>query len=403
MAKRVISVFLTLLMVALIPFASVPMVSADTESDYKQQIADLQDKEAKYQAELEKTQDKIEDKQAYSDSLVGQIEVLNKQISASQAEISKLSASISEKQQEIQTAQAKIDKQMDALKKRIRTIYMAGETNDLEIILGAKDFSDFLDKRQLVSTLAEYDENLISDIQTELDVISEEKATLEAERKDLQDSKAILDEKQAKLQSLLDENEEILASLYDDKNDAEKMIANAQAQEDEVQSKLNAYYESLRAQQNTNSGGSGTSYINPSASGFAWPVPGFYYVISSFAEDRGYSHKGIDITGGGIMGATCVSALGGTVITAVNGCSHNWGKSGSCGCGGGYGNYVLIDHGNGKTTLYAHLSSVTVYSGQTVSKGQTIGYVGSTGWSTGAHLHYECRYNGAIYDPMSEY
>jgi len=379
------------------------MVSADTESDYKQQIADLQDKEAQYQAELERTQDKIDEKQAYSDSLVGQIEVLNKQISASQAEISKLSASIYEKQQEIQEAQAKIDKQMDALKKRIRTIYMAGETNDLEIILGAKDFSDFLDKRQLVSTLAEYDENLISGIQSELDVIAEEKAELEVEREDLQDSKAILDEKQAKLQSLLDENEEILASLYDDKDDAEKLIANAQAQEDEVQSKLNAYYESLRAQQNNDTGSNGGGYINPSASGFAWPVPGFYYVISTFNEDRGYSHKGIDITGGGIMGATCVAALGGTVVTANNTCSHNWGKSGSCGCGGGYGNYVLIDHGNGKTTLYAHLSSTTVYSGQTVSKGQTIGYIGSTGSSTGAHLHYECRYNGAIYDPMSEY
>jgi murein DD-endopeptidase MepM/ murein hydrolase activator NlpD len=152
-----------------------------------------------------------------------------------------------------------------------------------------------------------------------------------------------------------------------------------------------------------NTSSSDRGYSNPASSGFAWPVPGHYYVISSFAEDRGYSHKGVDITGGGIMGATCVAALGGTVVTSNNTCSHNWGKSGSCGCGGGYGNYVLIDHGNGKTTLYAHLSSATVSTGSQVGKGQTIGYIGSTGWSTGAHLHYECRYNGAIYDPMSEY
>lgn len=407
--KRILSVVLTLLIIASIPFATIPTVSADeTVDNYKKKISDLQEKEAEYQEKLDKTRDKIKDKKAYSETLVSQIDVLNKQISTLQSEISNLSASISEKQRLVDEAQAKIETQMTALKKRIRTIYMAGDTNDLEIILGAKDFSDFLDKSQLVETLAEYDENLINGIQEELDVISAEKAELEIERGELEDSKQTLDTKQGKLQTLLDENEELLASLYDDENDAEAMIANAQAQEDEIQSKLNAYYASQQAQNNNNNnnnsgGSSGGGYINPSSSGFAWPVPGFYYVISTFNEDRGYSHKGIDITGGGIMGATCVAAYGGTVVTANNSCSHNWGKSGSCGCGGGYGNYVLIDHGNGKTTLYAHLSSTTVYTGASVSKGQTIGYIGSTGWSTGAHLHYECRYNGAIYDPMSEY
>lgn len=401
MKKRILSVALAGLIMALTPFATVPMVSADTTADsYKKKIEQLQEQEAKYQAELEKTQNKIEKKKAYSENLVGQIDVLNKQISASQAEITKLSSSIYEKQQEINEAQAKIDKQMDALKKRIRTIYMAGDTSDLEIILGAKDFSDFLDKRQLVSTLAEYDEELINGIQSELDLIAEEKATLEVEREDLQASKAILDNKQSKLQSLLDENEELLASLYDDEDEAAARVAHMQAQENEVQSKLDAYYASLQSQANTNTE---NNYITPSSSGFAWPVPGFYYVISSYGENRGYSHKGIDITGGGIMGATCVSAYSGTVVASNNSCVHNWGKSGSCGCGGGYGNYVLIDHGNGKSTMYGHLSSATVSAGQSVGKGQTIGYIGSTGWSTGAHLHYECRYNGSTYNPMSEY
>lgn len=103
------------------------------------------------------------------------------------------------------------------------------------------------------------------------------------------------------------------------------------------------------------------------------------------------------------MGATVVAAYQGTVIASYNGCVHNWGKDGSCGCGGGYGNYVMIDHGNGKITVYGHLTNSIVSVGDTVSTGQTIGYVGSTGNSTGAHLHFECRYNGVKYNPMDEY
>ena len=103
------------------------------------------------------------------------------------------------------------------------------------------------------------------------------------------------------------------------------------------------------------------------------------------------------------MGTTIVAAESGTVIASNNSCPHNWGKNGSCGCGGGYGNYVFIDHGNGKLTIYGHLTNAIVSTGQTVSKGQTIGYAGSTGNSTGPHLHFECQYYGVKYDPMSEY
>jgi murein DD-endopeptidase MepM/ murein hydrolase activator NlpD len=103
------------------------------------------------------------------------------------------------------------------------------------------------------------------------------------------------------------------------------------------------------------------------------------------------------------MGTTVIAAAAGTVIVANNSCTHNYAKAGSCGCGGGYGNYVWIDHGNGKATIYAHLTRAVVSVGQTVSAGEVLGYVGTTGWSTGPHLHYECRLNGVRYDPMTEY
>ena len=164
----------------------------------------------------------------------------------------------------------------------------------------------------------------------------------------------------------------------------------------------NSSYSSSGTSGSSSSGSS--SVIVPSGSGFAWPTPGFVSLSSEWFEDREvYNHGGIDIAGAGIMGTPVVAAADGTVIATNSSCTHNWGKSYSCGCGGGYGNYVMISHAGGKMTVYGHLTSLTVSTGQSVSRGQIIGYVGSTGNSTGPHLHYECRLNGVRYNPMSEY
>ncbi|MDE5649084.1 MAG: M23 family metallopeptidase, partial [Oscillospiraceae bacterium] len=108
-----------------------------------------------------------------------------------------------------------------------------------------------------------------------------------------------------------------------------------------------------------------------------------------------------DIAGGGIHGASIVSADSGVVTLVKTGCTHDYGKDSSCGCNGGYGNYVMVDHGNGISTLYAHCASVYVSVGQSVSAGETIASVGSTGWSTGNHCHFEVRVNGSTVDPTS--
>ena len=407
MKKKLLSLLL-IAVLACSPFM-IPAVSADTEGDYKQQLSDLADKEAEYQAQLDEAKSDIEDKEAYSETLMNQVDTLNDEIDTYNNEISSLNESIAEKQAAVDKANQDIEGQMNTLKKRLRTIYMAGETSDLEIILGAKDFSDFLDKVQLVKTLSNYDKELIDKIQIRLDKVSDEKDALETEKADLEEAEAQLQNKEDKLNTLLAENEDVLADLYQTKSDAESLLKEAEAQENEIQGQLNAYYESLRQQEeqsnNPDSGGSGGSGGSaPVGTGnYTWPVPGHYNVFSPFGDDRGYSHKGIDISDGGIMGATVVAADGGVVIASNNSCSHNWGKSGSCGCGGGFGNYVMIDHGGGRTTVYGHLTSAYVSSGQSVGGGEAIGAVGSTGWSEGAHLHFETRINGAAYDPMSEF
>ena len=404
MKKKILSVFLTAVL-ACSPFV-IPAVSADTESGYKQQLSELAEKEREYQERLNEAKSDIKDKEAYSETLMNQVETLNEEINAYNNEISSLNDSISEKQAAVDKANMDIESQMNTLKKRLRAIYMAGETSDLEIILGAKDFSDFLDKVELVKTLSDYDKELIGKIQNRLDKVSGEKEALETAKDELEEAESQLQEKEDKLNDLLAENEEVLADLYQTKSDAESLLAEAQAQENEIQGQLNAYYESLKQRdEDDNSSGSGGNNnvpeVNPSGSGYTWPTPGYYGVISPFGEDRGYSHMGIDISAP--MGATVVAVEGGTVIASNNSCSHNFGKSGSCGCGGGFGNYVMIDHGGGRSTTYGHLTSANVSAGQSVSKGQVIGSVGSTGWSTGAHLHFETRLSGSAYNPMSEF
>lgn len=138
-----------------------------------------------------------------------------------------------------------------------------------------------------------------------------------------------------------------------------------------------------------------------SDSGFAWPVPTCSYISSYFGSRWGRNHNGIDISNGSIMGSAVVASQAGLVITVNNSCTHNYAKESSCGCGGGYGNYVVISHDGTYSTLYGHFTSAAVSVGDYVQQGDIIGYAGSTGFSTGAHVHFEVWENGVKKDPMN--
>lgn len=379
---------------------------------------ELQAQSDKYQQILEKTKENIADQEEYVKALVSKVQVLDDKIELSHQSINELNGKIQDKQAAIDDANKKIEDQMNTLRNRLRNIYMAGNTTDLEIIFGAKSFSDFLDKMELVEALSDYDNNLINSIKGDLENISKEKAELEKDMDSLEAEEASLESDQQELNKILEENKELLAGLYKTSDKATSEIQNGALESDDIEKAISNYYaekarlEAERAEQernnNSNSGGSSSGTIHGdldiSPSGFVWPCPGYYYLTSEWNEDRGsYNHGAIDIADSGIMGADVVAAKEGVVIDSYNGCYHNWGKDGSCGCGGGYGNYVMIAHDGGKMTVYGHLSTTMVYTGQHVYQGQVIGFVGSTGHSTGAHLHFETRLNGVKYNPMTEY
>ena len=415
---------LSLILAAVLLIGGIIAANAETIEELEERQKELEERNAQYEAKLAESNEKVAEQQEYVDALVGKVQTVNEEISVSRRKISALDADIREKQKQIDEKNAEIEGKMNELRSRLKAIYLAGDVSSLEIILGAKDFNDFLDKLQIVQYVSNHDEELINGIQAQLDVISEQKKALQKEKKDQEQEQANLEAKQAELNQLLEENKEVLATLQAASDSYEMELILSEEELAGLSQEIQDYYrkkqeeeeERRRAeeeqQQGDNGGGgsSGGGYSSPgqidvpASGGYVWPTPGFYWLSSVFYEQRTYEyHGGIDIAGADIMNTPIYAAASGEVISTCYDCTHNWGKYYSCGCGGGYGNYVWIDHGNGKETIYGHMTTPVVNTGDYVTAGQLIGYVGTTGYSTGPHLHFECRYMGERYDPMSEY
>ncbi len=406
MLKRIFCALLAVTMV----FSAVIFTSADTISELEDQQAALEQEAAEYEAIISDKQNEIDKQQEYVDALTAKIATVNEEISVIREKIDVYNDKIAEKAETINSLNVQSEENMDLLRQRLRSIYLAGNASSIEIIMGAKDFTDFVDKLQLVESLSDYDAKLMDQIESQLDGISDEIKELNEAKEALEKETEEITKKQEELNGLLSENKTLLANLFTEREELGALLDSNEASQNEVEQQIQAYYEEqkrleqerLEQESGGSSDGDGSTPIIGNGD-WVWPTPGYYDLSSDWAEDRGYSHGGIDIAGPGIMGSTIVAAHSGTVIDVCNYCEHNWGKYGSCGCGGGYGNYVWIDHGDGKATIYAHMTEAVAYVGQTVSAGELIGYVGSTGYSTGPHLHFEARYYGERYNPMTEY
>lgn len=353
--------------------------------------SELEDELAQKQAELKKLQAEKADQQKIKNALDAQIDTLQRQIDLCNAEIRDFNKSIADNERLISEKNAEISDSIEAFRKRIRNIYMSGSTaGGLEILLGAESFSDFLVLSEYTSNMSRRDRKLIEKLEetiAQIKKISEENEGLIAKQNEIKETLRV---KQAQLDTQVAAVNKIINNLSSEAADTQKDI-------DAIKKEMQ---EALKP---STSGGNQVFADGQ----FIWPVPGNYGISSYFGSRWGSWHKGLDISNGGIKGKAVVATADGTVYIAKSGCPHNYGKSRSCGCGGGYGNYVAVDHGsyNGTNyrTLYGHMSTITVREGQTVKKGQVVGYVGSTGWSTGWHLHYEIIQNYVRVDPMKFY
>lgn len=394
--SRIISVVLCIALLSSV--FTVNYISAATASELQNSINELEAQSKKLEGEIKSLQGKINEQQKLKNAIEGKIAVVQKQINLCNSEISKINSKIAANKAEMNKVNEEIEADKLSFKKRLRAIYMSNTGSDVQVLLGADDFSDFLQLSQLTSSVAARDKLLIEKLVEAMKKLEEKQKENDRLLSEQVEIKKIVTAKQQELQSENNAIQSVINEIDADQSKLESTNAN-------IEKQIKDYQKTLDSMAST----AGTSFVYDGGD-FLWPVPGYYGISAGFqsndAVHRG-RHNGIDIAGGGIAGKPIIAISDGVVTKSNNSCSHNYKKSGSCGCGGGYGNYVTINHGtkdgNTYVVTYGHMSSTAVGAGATVKKGQTIGYVGTTGWSTGYHLHFGIAVNGVWKNPMNYY
>lgn len=396
--RSVICVLLALIFVISLMTALIPTnASAVSQSEINQLTQQRKELQAK-QKEQQKTINKLRSKKA---SVVDQKAALDRENDLAEQEIvlvkeqiTAYDQQIEDKGVELETAKQEEEAQTVRFRSCVRHLEEYGQMSYIAILLEATSLSDLLARMDMVGEVIAYNKQVQADMTAAREKVETVKAELEDARTELQDKQSELETKQVALQQKVAEANALLAGLESDINAYKSVYDQYEQQQKNVQSQIDKQVEELRRQEEANKNnnpGYDPGKDNGSTGTMMWPCPSCHYITSQFGwryhpiyHTQKY-HSGVDI--GASYGATIVAADGGTIITA--------------GSVSGYGNCVVINHGNGITTLYGHMSSIAVSVGQKVSKGQTIGYVGSTGNSTGPHLHWEVTVNGVRQNPLN--
>lgn len=360
---------------------------------------------------LKETQKKVDDKRRQYDSVNSKIISVKERKIKINKRVDDLRLQIEQVKRDIAAKEREVAENTEILKRRLAAIYKAGEVQLIDLVFNAKTFEELIDKAEIITKVSDHDNRLLSALKDDISSLDGMKTGLVNQEASLVAETNSLTEVEAQLRELLAQNETLLKQLESDKSRIQAEIYDADVEVRQIQNAIDMEVARLRR----NNGGNLLSLANLSdipKSKWVWPVlGGFTRRSSEYMERRGnVYHKGIDIASKGIYGASVVAVDDGVVFAAFNGCPHDFGKWYNCHCGGGYGNYVMIRHTymiNGKivikVSIYGHLSRVCVSLGQSVKKGQKIGEVGSTGHSTGPHLHFQTKFNGVTdYNPLSE-
>jgi len=347
-------------------------------------IADLQNKQKKIENQIKEIREKAaalkgEQKsiQQEIDALDGEMRALGLEVESYELQKQEISMKIEESKQKIQELTEEIDKNNELLEKRLRVMYMNGTAGYIEIILKAEDLVDALTRMDMIQLIVESDVQLLKSINEQKTEVEEMKAEQEVKRMELTAVINNLNAKQNEVTIASRSKEVYMSSLKTNLDEIQRQEAAMEAQSKQIEKDI------LAAQR-------AVAYAGGE---MEWPAPGNYTRTSEFGGRADpitgvwSSHGGTDIRAP--YGAPIVAANSGVVIFA------GWHYS--------YGNYVIIDHGGGIATLYGHCSKLLVSTGQEVNRGEKIALVGSTGYSTGNHLHFEARINGVRTDAMKYY
>ena len=447
-AIRFICILLAILMAVSIIAGVIPIIARaedDEEEDLDAQLASLNEQKEAAKNNVKKAQNKVEQLKEEQALVIEEkialeerdaaakveIGIIEEQIALITAEIAKYDRLIAVKENRVKQAKAREDEQLERYRVRIRAMEENGSNNLLSVILNAGSLSELLTAIDDYGDVMNSDKQLYDDLQEarrEHEAVKAEyeayKAECEVKKTGFDKDLAVLEEEKAELERQIEESEAIIEEYNEKIKEAEEEQKRMEALEaaasaaaanflsdymarKAAQAQAQAEAAAQAAAQTGGEGGTVTGISGDSGAqtvdsgtvvtggggtgGFCWPFPGHGNVTSPFGyrSSTGSFHSGIDIDGYQSMGSPIVAADSGTVIKAEY--------------YGGYGNCIIIDHGNGFTTLYAHLSSMNVGVGSYVSQGQVIGGVGNTGTCyglDGVHLHFEIAVNGSVVDPL---
>ncbi|MBR7179288.1 MAG: peptidoglycan DD-metalloendopeptidase family protein [Oscillospiraceae bacterium] len=430
------AIMLLTLLVGILPVSA----SAKSSKEIKEEINSLKGDRSAIWAELEALEseqdanwESIEEMVALKDNIDQQIALLFTEVENINAQIRSYTELIAANQEELDAAEAKLQELNEKNKERIQAMEEEGDISYWSVLFKAKSFTDLIDRLNMMKEIEEADKRRMNELSeasaavaAAREELAAEKAALEESRDELKESQAALDEKRA-------EADELLAKLNEDKRALDALEDEWEAEEARVAAEIAAaeveYTKALRAEEEArrkaeeerkrkeeeerkkqeeankkpgngsgnsggNNGGSGDSGNSGGSfvSGESWARPCSWIKLTSPFGYRTHPvtgqykfHNGVDLANN--QGTPIYAARSGKVTVATY--------------GGTYGNYVTINHGDGYSSLYAHMTHYVVHKGDTVKKGQLIGYMGSTGRSTGPHLHFSIFYNGSAVNPMN--
>lgn len=371
---------ISLLLAAALTFSGICAVNA------AKSVSDLRKELENNQKKSEQTKKEIKEKQAEMKTFSAESDALDVEILALQSDIDSVQSVIDEKEAEIQTKNAEIEflneearKTREKLKTRMKVIYENGMTSYLEMIFEANGIADLFTRVAVVESIVKHDNNMISDYNAQAQQIEDAKIIVEAEMNEQIEACEILEGKQAVIKEKQAQKDRVINALSKDINSLKKLEAQMEQAEKQLQNQINAALKSA----------SQSSLVYKGNGKFQFPLASYTRVSSSYGNrihpiyGTQKFHAGIDYAAP--HGTAIYAGDDGVVLTS--------------GWVNGYGYTVSINHGSGYVTMYAHCSSLLVSAGQSVKRGQTIARVGSTGNSTGNHLHFEVRVNGKTVNP----